>query len=112
MFARCSPPTNPPPPKHPPTPKRFFNADPAEYSVVFTRSATEALKIVGETFPWGGASEFAYLRENHNSVLGVREYATAGGGRWVAARALGSGVGGWGRGRAQVCHVSHPLSTV
>jgi hypothetical protein len=60
---------------------RFFNADPAEYQVVFTRSATEALKIVGETYPWGPASEFAYLRENHNSVLGIREYAMARGGR-------------------------------
>lgn len=32
---------------------RYFNADPAEYQVVFTRSATGALKLVGETFPWG-----------------------------------------------------------
>jgi selenocysteine lyase/cysteine desulfurase len=31
---------------------RYFNADPAEYQVVFTRSATGALKLVGETFPW------------------------------------------------------------
>lgn len=31
---------------------QFFNADPAEYQVVFTRSATGALKLVGETFPW------------------------------------------------------------
>jgi selenocysteine lyase/cysteine desulfurase len=31
---------------------KFFNADPAEYQVVFTRSATGALKLVGETFPW------------------------------------------------------------
>jgi hypothetical protein len=31
---------------------QYFNADPAEYQVVFTRSATGALKLVGETFPW------------------------------------------------------------
>jgi len=31
---------------------QFFNVDPAEYQVVFTRSATGALKLVGETFPW------------------------------------------------------------
>jgi selenocysteine lyase/cysteine desulfurase len=31
---------------------KYFNADPAEYQVVFTRSATGALKLVGETFPW------------------------------------------------------------
>lgn len=63
---------------------KYFNADPAEYQIVFTRSATEALKIVGETYPWGPRSEFAYLRENHNSVLGVREYAMAKGGRFHA----------------------------
>eukprot|EP00798_Chlamydomonas_sp_ICE-L_P024132 gene24132-9714_t len=54
---------------------RFFNADPAQYQVVFTRSATGALKMVGETFPWDEGSKFRYLRENHNSVLGIREYA-------------------------------------
>lgn len=32
---------------------KYFNADPAEYQVVFTRSTTGALKLVGETFPWG-----------------------------------------------------------
>ncbi|GMH33807.1 hypothetical protein BSKO_01641 [Bryopsis sp. KO-2023] len=56
---------------------RFFNADPKEYQVVFTKSATAALKMVGETFPWCTASEFRYLRENHNSVLGIREYVLA-----------------------------------
>jgi molybdenum cofactor sulfurtransferase len=60
---------------------KFFNADPAEYQVVFTRSATGALKLVGETFPWSRASTFAYLRENHNSVLGMREYALEAGTR-------------------------------
>jgi molybdenum cofactor sulfurtransferase len=63
---------------------RFFNADPHEYQVVFTRSATGALKLVGETFPWGPGSEFVYLRENHNSVLGMREYCLRAGGRFVA----------------------------
>lgn len=63
---------------------KFFNADPAEYQVVFTRSATGALKLVGETFPWSRASTFAYLRENHNSVLGMREYALEAGGSFKA----------------------------
>lgn len=72
---------------------RFFNADPAEYQVVFTRSATGALKLVGETFPWSRASTFAYLRENHNSVLGMREYAMEAGEDvlWVAGRLLRHG---------------------
>ncbi|GBF89223.1 molybdenum cofactor sulfurase [Raphidocelis subcapitata] len=31
-----------------------FGADPREYACVFTRSATEALKLVGESLPWVG----------------------------------------------------------
>lgn len=36
---------------------KYFHADPAEYQVVFTRSATGALKLVGETFPWTQGSK-------------------------------------------------------
>ena len=34
-----------------------------------------ALKLVAEAFPWQAGSQFAYTRDNHNSVLGVRELA-------------------------------------
>ena len=37
--------------------------------------ATGALKLVGEGFPWTRDSRFAYTRDNHNSVLGIREQA-------------------------------------
>eukprot|EP01025_Chloroclados_australasicus_P039899 TRINITY_DN4155_c0_g1_i1.p1 TRINITY_DN4155_c0_g1~~TRINITY_DN4155_c0_g1_i1.p1 ORF type:complete len:789 (+),score=82.25 TRINITY_DN4155_c0_g1_i1:167-2533(+) len=63
---------------------RFFNADPTKYQVAFTKSATGALKIVGETFPWSQNSSFRYLRENHNSVLGIREYTLQHGGKFEA----------------------------
>ncbi|KAJ0257164.1 Molybdenum cofactor sulfurase [Hirschfeldia incana] len=53
----------------------YFNASPEDYSCVFTSGATAALKIVGETFPWTHDSNFVYTMENHNSVLGIREYA-------------------------------------
>ncbi|CAH9115320.1 unnamed protein product [Cuscuta epithymum] len=53
----------------------FFNAPPLEYSCIFTSGATAALKLVGETFPWCSESSFMYTMENHNSVLGIREYA-------------------------------------
>lgn len=65
-----------------------FGADPREWSVVFTSGATAALKLVGEQFPWtsrsssafgGGGSLFVHARASHNSVLGVRAYAQAGG---------------------------------
>lgn len=53
----------------------FCNASPGEYLCVFTSGATSALKLVGETFPWSAESEYWYTVENHNSVLGIREYA-------------------------------------
>lgn len=61
---------------------KFFNANPREYQVVFTKSATAGIKMIGETFPWSEQSVFRYLRENHNSVLGVREYALQHGARF------------------------------
>ena len=54
---------------------QFVGADPDVYSVVFVASATHALKLVGEHFPFTKGSKFAYTRYNHNSVLGVRKYA-------------------------------------
>ena len=55
----------------------FFNASPEEYQVVFSRSATGALQMLGESFPWSEGGSFAYLVSNHNSVLGIRSYASA-----------------------------------
>lgn len=63
----------------------FFNADPEEYMVVFTRSATGALNLLGEAFPFTDQSRFLYLEANHNSVLGVRSYAQKAGARVGAA---------------------------
>ncbi len=57
----------------------FFGTTSSQYSVIFTSGATAALKLLGEAFPWSGGSEFAYTLDNHNSVLGIREYAKAGG---------------------------------
>jgi molybdenum cofactor sulfurtransferase len=55
----------------------FFSADPKEYEVVFTRSATGALYLLGESFPFssGNGSSYAYTVSNHNSVLGIRAFA-------------------------------------
>lgn len=53
----------------------FFNTSSAEYTCIFTAGATGALKLLGEIFPWSSESEFCYTLENHNSALGIREYA-------------------------------------
>ncbi|XP_022734956.1 molybdenum cofactor sulfurase-like isoform X8 [Durio zibethinus] len=53
----------------------YCNASPKDYKCIFTSGATAALKLVGENFPWSCKSTFMYTMENHNSVLGIREYA-------------------------------------
>lgn len=53
----------------------FFKAPP-EYTVIFTANATAALKLVGESFPFTGGSSYVLGNDSHNSVHGIREYAT------------------------------------
>jgi selenocysteine lyase/cysteine desulfurase len=55
----------------------FFNADPDDYVVVFTSNASAALKLVGESFPFTEGSRFTLLRDDHNSVHGIRMFAEA-----------------------------------
>jgi selenocysteine lyase/cysteine desulfurase len=56
---------------------RFFNADPAEYDLAFTPNASGALKLVGESYPFGPGSHYLLTFDNHNSVNGIREFAHA-----------------------------------
>src|SRR5688500_16226586 len=53
----------------------FFNASPQEWVVVFTANATQALKLVGESYPFERGSEYLLTFDNHNSVNGIREFA-------------------------------------
>lgn len=53
----------------------FFNADREEYDVVFTANASGALKLVGESYPFGPGDRFLLTYDNHNSVNGIREFA-------------------------------------
>eukprot|EP00004_Rigifila_ramosa_P019831 TRINITY_DN5095_c0_g1_i1.p1 TRINITY_DN5095_c0_g1~~TRINITY_DN5095_c0_g1_i1.p1 ORF type:complete len:805 (+),score=142.58 TRINITY_DN5095_c0_g1_i1:1-2415(+) len=54
---------------------RFFGVSTRTHTLIFTSGATAALKLVGEGFPWSPNSTFAFLLDNHTSVLGIREYA-------------------------------------
>jgi selenocysteine lyase/cysteine desulfurase len=56
---------------------RFFKADPAEYDVIFAQNASGALKLVGESYPFGPGSQYLLTFDNHNSVNGIREFAHA-----------------------------------
>lgn len=51
----------------------FFNTTTDDYEIIFTSGSTESLKLVAETFDFGANGVFAYLRDNHTSVLGMRE---------------------------------------
>jgi molybdenum cofactor sulfurtransferase len=56
---------------------RFFNASPDEYMVIFTANSTGALKLLGESYPFGPGAVYALSADNHNSVNGIREFAKA-----------------------------------
>ena len=55
----------------------FFNASPHDWVVIFTANATQALKLVGESYPFGPGGEYLLTFDNHNSVNGIREFARA-----------------------------------
>ncbi len=55
----------------------YFNASPDEYAVIFTPNATGALKLVGESYPFGPGDTYLLTFDNHNSVNGIREFARA-----------------------------------
>jgi len=46
----------------------FFNASPDEYVVTFTQNASGALKLVGESYPFGPGDAYLLTFDNHNSV--------------------------------------------
>jgi selenocysteine lyase/cysteine desulfurase len=56
---------------------QYFNASPDEYTVIFTPNATGALKLVGESYPFGPGDHYLLTFDNHNSVNGIREFARA-----------------------------------
>ncbi len=53
----------------------YFNASPEEYIVIFTPNATGALRLVGESYPFGPGDSYLLTFDNHNSVNGIREFA-------------------------------------
>ncbi|XP_062141186.1 molybdenum cofactor sulfurase isoform X1 [Drosophila sulfurigaster albostrigata] len=55
----------------------FFNTTAEDYHVVFTANATAALRLVAEHFDFGSEGNFHYCRENHTSVLGMRQLVQA-----------------------------------
>ncbi|KAJ4297191.1 hypothetical protein N0V88_004109 [Collariella sp. IMI 366227] len=55
---------------------RFFNADPAEFDLVFVANATAGIKLVADAFRAApGGFDYAYHQASHTSLVGVREEA-------------------------------------
>lgn len=54
----------------------YFNGT-GEYTAVFTLNASGALKLVGESYPFGAGGRYVLTADNHNSVNGIREFALA-----------------------------------
>jgi selenocysteine lyase/cysteine desulfurase len=54
----------------------WFHAT-GDYTAIFTLNATGALKHVGECYPFGSDTRLLLTADNHNSVNGIREFATA-----------------------------------
>ncbi|CAK3886771.1 Molybdenum cofactor sulfurase [Lecanosticta acicola] len=57
---------------------RFFNADPAEFDLIFVANATAAIKLVIDCFKDHAAASntpvwYGYHRDAHTSLVGVRE---------------------------------------
>ncbi|KAF9450104.1 PLP-dependent transferase [Macrolepiota fuliginosa MF-IS2] len=59
----------------------FFKASDTDYTVIFTANATAALKLVGESYPFADESSLVLGVDSHNSVHGLREFATHKGAR-------------------------------
>ena len=54
----------------------YFNAS-DDYTAIFTLNASAALKLVGESYPFGPGGRLLLTFDNHNSVNGIREFAAA-----------------------------------
>ena len=54
----------------------YFNGG-GNYTAIFTLNASGALKLVGESYPFGPGGCFLLMADNHNSVNGMREFARA-----------------------------------
>ena len=53
----------------------MYNTNKDEYYCIFTHNATHSIKLIGEYFDWDSESKFIYTKSNHNSLLGIRNYA-------------------------------------
>jgi selenocysteine lyase/cysteine desulfurase len=60
---------------------RWLDADARDYTVIFTPNASGAIRLVGESYPFGPRAPLVLSADNHNSVNGLRRFARRRGAR-------------------------------
>ncbi|CAF1524357.1 unnamed protein product, partial [Didymodactylos carnosus] len=60
-----------------------FDTNSSEYSVIFTLNASHAAQLLAHIFPFTRESEYCYMNDSHNSVIGIRERVKEVGGRFT-----------------------------
>ncbi|WKN45227.1 aminotransferase class V-fold PLP-dependent enzyme [Tunicatimonas pelagia] len=53
-----------------------------DYYCIFTQNASSAIKIIGESYPFGSNGQLLLLVDNHNSINGLRSYCSNRGGTY------------------------------
>lgn len=54
---------------------QYFNASEDEYQIIFTPNTTGALRLIAESYPFNPDTQLLFNVDNHNSAIGIREYA-------------------------------------
>lgn len=58
----------------------LFNTSTRHYSLIFTLNTSHACQLLSTIFPFSSQSEYAYMTDSHNSLIGIRQQVKAKGG--------------------------------
>ncbi|CAF3361653.1 unnamed protein product [Rotaria socialis] len=58
----------------------IFETSSRYYSIIFTLNATHACQLLSSLFPFSSQSEYAYMIDSHNSLIGIRQQVKLKGG--------------------------------
>jgi molybdenum cofactor sulfurtransferase len=58
----------------------IFETSSRYYSIIFTLNTTHACQLLSSLFPFSSQSEYAYMIDSHNSLIGIRQQVKSKGG--------------------------------
>lgn len=70
----------------------YFDADSDQYMVVFTSNASAGLKLVAEAYPFGPGRALILSEDSHNSLHGMRKYASQASAQTIYYEVLDNGL--------------------